>query len=139
MFSCGFCEIFKNTFFVEHLQTTASDKKTFFLYSQSYLLSKGFMFTLFYLPCMWNLQATTFTKAISSKYYSKTLRKIRLQNQSIPMLDRLINKKLVWCLIFSKHVLMQLACFHLNFHVFQIVQMVPNRATHQIYVFSLKF
>ena len=24
MFSCEFCEIFKNTFFTEHLQTTAS-------------------------------------------------------------------------------------------------------------------
>ena len=26
MFSCEFCEIFKNTFFTEHLRTTASEK-----------------------------------------------------------------------------------------------------------------
>ena len=25
MFSCEFCEIFKNTFFTEHLRVTASD------------------------------------------------------------------------------------------------------------------
>ena len=25
MFSCEFCEIYKNTFFAEHLQATASD------------------------------------------------------------------------------------------------------------------
>ena len=27
MFSCEFCEIFKNTFFTEHLWTTASEVK----------------------------------------------------------------------------------------------------------------
>ena len=28
VFSCGFCEIFKNTFFTEHVWTTASVLKT---------------------------------------------------------------------------------------------------------------
>ena len=27
LFSCEFCEISKNTFFMEHLQTTASEKE----------------------------------------------------------------------------------------------------------------
>ena len=27
VFSCEFCDIFKNTFFIEHLRTTASEKR----------------------------------------------------------------------------------------------------------------
>ena len=33
MFSCEYCEIFRNTYFEEHLQTAASEKRKSFLFN----------------------------------------------------------------------------------------------------------
>ena len=47
--SCEFCEIFKNTFFTEHLRTTASESPLFYTI---FLLSTENNFKVFYNVCL---------------------------------------------------------------------------------------
>ena len=48
MFSCEICEIFKNTFFEEHLRTAASERKNLkkTIYSRSNVVKKFFGYFL---------------------------------------------------------------------------------------------
>ena len=49
MFSCEFCQVFKNTYFVEYLQTAASDLVGYYIYNSPFwsLFRKGGRLKLF--------------------------------------------------------------------------------------------
>ena len=50
MFSCQFCEIFKNTYFIEHLWTTASDFTFRVISSRNFLFPSVFFNSVSFFP-----------------------------------------------------------------------------------------